>query len=214
MKKATLIICTVCLAVTTMMANERYIQKMGETLEQFNSCRNINEFQEVANQFRVIANMETEEWLPLYYEAHCYILMSFMDKTGGDAKDAYLDKALPSIEKITELAPEETEVYALQAFYFTGRLVVNPAERAMTTSPQVGAAVGKSLGLDPNNPRAKYIRLSNEIGTARFFGSDTAPYCESAGELLDQWDLYELKSVIHPAWGKDLVQEIVNGCGK
>ena len=86
--------------------------------------------------------------------------------------------------------------------------------RVGRVGPQVGAAVGRSLGLDPNNPRAKYIRLTNEIGTARFFGSDTAPFCESASELLDQWDFYELKSAIHPAWGKDLVQEIVNGCGK
>ncbi|MEN8226867.1 MAG: hypothetical protein ABFS38_01840 [Bacteroidota bacterium] len=213
MKRAILIISAAIIASTLMGANEKYTQKMGETITQFSTCRSIEDFQNLANKFRIIANVETEEWLPLYYEAQCYITMSFMDRSGAEGKDAYLDQANTSIEKMLELAPDESEVYALQAFYYTGRLVVNPPERAQTTAPMVSVAIGKSLGLNPNNPRAKYIRLSNEIGTARFFGSDTTPYCKSARELLDQWDSYQVKSAIHPAWGKDQVEEIVNDCG-
>jgi hypothetical protein len=214
MKRAIVMISMVALAVTSISANEKYNQIMSETIARYASSRNLEDFQVLANRFRTIANVETEAWLPLYYEAHCYILMSFMDQTGEAKKDQYLDQALVSIDKMLELAPQESEAYALQAFYFTGRLVVNPQERAMTTAPQVGASIGKSLGLDPRNPRARYIRLSNEIGTARFFGSDTSPYCENATQLLNEWNSYTPKSAIHPAWGKDLVQEIVNGCGE
>jgi len=214
MKRVILIISVVCIAATSLMANEKYFQKMGETLEKFNKCNSMEDFQDVANTFRNIANVEKEEWLPLYYQAHCYILMSFMDRTGTQAKDAYLDQAETSIVKMLELAPEESEAYALKAFYHTGRLVVNPAERAMTTAPLVSQSLGKALSFDPGNPRAMYIKLSNEIGTAQYFGTDTAPMCASAQELLENWGSHSPKSPIHPSWGKNLVEEIVSSCRK
>lgn len=214
MKKAILVFGTICITLTTMGANEKYYQKMGEALNDFNTCSSIEGYQEVANNFRTIANKETTEWLPLYYETHCYILMSFMENSGAIKKDAWLDQAENSLEKMLELAPLESEAYALKAFYHTGRLVVNPPQRAQTTSPIIDAAIGKSLGLDPGNPRAKFMRLSNDMGTARFFGSDLTPYCKDASELLEHWDSYEVKSAIHPSWGKDQVEEIVKGCGE
>ncbi len=214
MKKAILVFGTICITLTAMGANEKYVQKMGETLSGFNACNSIESYQALANQFRTIANAETSEWLPLYYETQCYILMSFMENSGAMAKDAWLDQAESSLEKMLELAPQESEVYALKSFYHTGRLVVNPPQRAQTTAPLIDAAIGKSLGLNPRNPRAKYMRLSNDMGTARFFGSDLTPYCKDASELLEQWDSYKVKSAIHPSWGKDQVEEIVKGCGE
>lgn len=214
MKKAVLFLVSVCISLSTMGADEKYYQKMGETLAGFNACNSIESYQGLANQFRTIANVETKEWLPLYYEAQCYILMSFMDNSGATNKDAWLDQAESSIKKMLELAPQESEVYALKSFYHTGRLVVNPPQRAQTTAPTIDAAINKSLSLDPNNPRAKYMRLSNEIGTANFFGNDTTPFCQDAKELLEKWDTYELKSPIHPSWGKAQVEEIVKGCGE
>lgn len=214
MKKAILVFSTVCITLSAMCANEKYYQKMGEALTGFSTCSTIEGYQELANNFKTIAQKETAEWLPLYYETQCYILMSFMENSGGTAKDAWLDQAKGSLEKMLVLAPGESEAYAMKAFYHTGRLVVNPPQRAQTTAPLIEAAIGKSLGLDPENPRAKFMRLSNEMGTARFFGSDLTPFCKDAHELLDQWDSYEVKSAIHPSWGKGQVEEIVQDCGE
>lgn len=214
MKKSILILAMAIIATTLMGANEKYYQKMGQTLGQFNTCNSVECLQNLANQFKVIANVENEEWLPLYYEAQCYIMISFKNGSGAEQKDGYLDQARVSLDKMLIMAPEETEAHALFALYHTARLVINPADRAMNTQPLVGAAIGKALKLDPLNPRAKYIQLSNEIGTANFFGQDTAPFCKSASELLEQWDSYQLKSPIHPSWGKGMVQEIVSSCSK
>jgi hypothetical protein len=52
------------------------------------------------------------------------------------------------------------------------------------------------------------------MGTASYFGEDIAPYCEQAAELLQDWDAYELKSPIHPNWGKSDVEGIVRSCGE
>ena len=214
MKKSILVIVSIFIALNTMAADQKYYQEMGAALGEMSKCSSLSEYQEVANQFSTIANVETTEWLPLYYEAQCYILMSFMENEGPEAKDAWLDQADISIRKMLEMAPGESEVFALKAFYHTGRLVVNPPERSQTTAPLVEAAISKSLKLDSKNPRAKFMRLSNAIGTARFFGSDISVYCEDANELLEDWDSFVINSPIHPQWGKSQVEEIVNSCTK
>jgi len=214
MRRTTLLLAAMLMATVVMGQNDKYYEKMGETLAQFASISSEEEFQELANQFRVIANVEKEEWLPLYYEAHCYILMSFMDQLESGIRDAYLEKASGSIDKMIDMASNEAEVHVLNAFYHTGYLVVNPPQRAMSTTPLIHAAIGRALAIEPNNPRALFLRISNEMGTANYFGSDTAPICEEAAKLFESWDSYKVKSSIHPNWGKGEAEGIVRGCNE
>jgi hypothetical protein len=214
MKRTTLLLAAILTVTVAMGQNEKYHQKMGETLGLFASANSVDDFQDLANQFGVIAKVETEEWLPLYYEAHSYILMSFMDQLEASTRDAYLEKALASIENMEAIAPEDAEVHVMKAFYYTGYLVVNPPARAMNTTPLVNAEISRALSIESNNPRAIFLSISNEMGTANFFGSDTAPICEKAIQLLEAWDDYSVKSAIHPKWGKDETEGIVNSCGQ
>lgn len=210
----TLLLATILIAAVAIGQNEKYYQKMGETLGLFASASSVEDFQDLANQFGVIAKVETEEWLPLYYEAQCYILMGFTGQPEADVQDSYLDKASASIDKMAKLAPNEAEVYVMKAFHHTGYLVVDPPSRAMSTQPLISAAISKALSIESNNPRAKFLSISNEMGTANFFGSDTAPICEKAVQLLESWDDYVPKSPIHPNWGKEETEGIVRSCGQ
>jgi len=214
MKKTALFICTVLLSTLVMGGNEKYYKKMGETLQGFSTCTTVEDYQELANRFHVIAQAETEEWLPLYYEAHCYILMGFMGNLSAEDRDSYLTKAASIVDKMKKKAPHEAEIEVQEAFYLTGSLLVNPPQRSMETTPRIHAALARALTIEPNNPRAMFMRISNEIGTARYFGSDTAPLCEQARALLEDWDKYEPKSPIHPNWGKEDTEGIVNSCGQ
>ena len=212
MKRTMLFFAAIFIVSTTMGQNEKYYQKMGEAIGQFADCTSVEDFQNLANLFGVIAKVETEEWLPLYYEAHCYILMGFTGQLEAAPQDSYLDKASASIDKMMEIAPNEAEVYVMKAFYHTGYLVVNPPARAMNTSPLIHEAISRALSIEPGNPRAQFLSISNEMGTASYFGSDTAPICKKAGQLLDSWDNYAIKSPIHPSWGKEETEGIVRGC--
>jgi len=127
-------------------------------------------------------------------------------------KDSYLDVAEKSITKMIELAPKESEVFALQSMLYSARLVVNPMERGQKYGGLSAQAVGMALGMDANNPRAKFIKLRNDMGSAQFFGKDPKEYCPQASELLASWDNYKVKSPLYPAWGKDQVAEIVAEC--
>lgn len=209
MKKTILVSIAMLFAGFLMAAGPKYYQKMGETLPKFGECKTIDDFQSLANQFNVIANAETQEWLPLYYEAQCYIIMSFRTNESPAKKDEYLDVAELAINKMLVLAPNESEAYTLQGFYYTGRLVVNPQERGQKFGQLSGQVVGRALGIEPENPRAQLMQLQNELGTARFFGSDTKPFLVKAQLLLENWDGYKIKSRLHPQWGKDQVEGIV-----
>lgn len=200
--------------LTAKSQSKEYSNAMSEALIQYSQCKSTDDFQALGNKFGIIAGAEKAEWLPLYYQAHCYIIMSFMEQSDAAKKDNYLDVAEKSIAKMIELAPKEAEVFALQSMFYTARLVVNPMERGQKYSALSSQAVGMALGLDANNPRARFIKLRNDMGTAQFFGTDPKEFCPQASELLANWDNYKVKSPLYPSWGKEQVAEIVNECKK
>jgi len=189
-----------------------FFNTMGETLGQFSTCKNVADFQALGNKFQMIANVEKHEWLPVYYQSYCYIIMSFIEPNDAAKKDSYLDVAEKSVNKLIEMVPDEPEVFALQSFYYTARLVVNPMERGQQYSALSKQAVGKALVFDATNPRARLIKLQGDMGSAQFFGRDPKSFCPQAKELLATWDNFKSKSPIHPSWGKDQVIGIVKGC--
>ena len=213
MKRIILSIAVVFVSLVSMAQKPEYFQAMGETLGQFATVKSPADFQELANKFQVIANAEKSEWLPVYYHVQCYILMSFMEQD-ATKKDGYLDIAEKSVNKLVEMVPSESEVFVLQSFLYTGRLVVNPMERGQEYGGLAGQAIGKALALDPTNPRAKMMKIQMDMGTARFFGTDPKSFCPQAKELLAKWDEFKPKSPLHPNWGKDQVEGIVKGCGQ
>ena len=214
MKKIIISIAILLTTLTGMSQSKEFAGAMGEALGQYANCKSVDDFQALGNRFGLIANAEKTEWLPLYYQAHCYIIMSFMEPTDAVKKDSYLDVAEKSITKMIELVPKESEVYALQSMLYSARLVVNPMERGQKFGALSGQAVGMALGLDANNPRAKFIKLRNDMGSAQFFGKDPKEFCPQASELLANWDNYKVKSPLYPAWGKNQVAEIVEDCKK
>lgn len=212
MKKIILSLAVLLVSFVSMAQKSEFIQTMGETLGQFSTCKNVADFQALGNKFEMIANVEKAEWLPLYYQSYCYIMMSFIEPTDAAKKDSYLDVAEKSVAKLIDMAPSEAEAYTLQALYLTGRLVVNPMERGQEYSGLSSQAVGKALALDASNPRAKLIKLQGDMGAAPYMGLDPKSFCPQAKTLLAEWDNFKPKSPIHPAWGKDQAEGIVKGC--
>ena len=184
---------------------------MVSALNQFKASKSLSDFQNTANTFNRISSAANTEWLPSYYQAQCYIYMSFMDKDAGN-KDAYLDLAESSINHILALTPNNSEAFALQSFMYTGRLVVDPMTRGKEYTMLSMSAIKKSLAINPTNPRALYLELSNEVGMASFFGTDKSVYCDRINALLENWDSYNQVADMHPSWGKGQVEGLTSNC--
>lgn len=212
MKKIFLSIVVLFVCHLSMAQKPEFIKSMGETLSQLPTCKSVADFQALGNKFEIIANSEKDEWLPLYYLANCYVVMSFIEQNDAAKKDNYLDVAEKSVSKLIVMAPVESDVFVLQALYFIARLVVNPTERGMEFSILSVQAVSKALALDPTNPRAILVKLQSDMGVAAFSGQDPKSFCPQAKELQAKWDNFKPKSPIHPAWGKEQLEAILKGC--
>ncbi|NND94622.1 MAG: hypothetical protein HKN45_07115 [Flavobacteriales bacterium] len=194
-------------------SGEKFQQAMGKTLAGYADCQSEEDFEMLSMKFKRIADAEPEEWLPLYYQAHCLIIANFNSKSEAIDRDMNLDQAQEAIDKMIVLVPDESEVMALQGMLYTSRLVIDPQNRGQEFGGKSAMAIGKALGMNPNNPRAHYLNLSNEMGTANFFGQDPSTVCDKAKVLLEKWDDMNLvESAIHPNWGKGQLQGIANAC--
>lgn len=193
--------------------NPVYQQKMAEALVNYSNAKTLADFKNSAAEFERISMVASDQWLPLYYHAQCYILMSFNDPEGDAAqKDEYLDVSRLALDKMIKMEPNETEIFALEALHNTAKLVIDPMNRGQEYGILTQKSIQQSLAIDPQNPRAKQLNLSNKIGTAQFFGQDTSPFCQEASILLTEWDNYSVKSPFHPTWGKDQVESIIANC--
>jgi len=147
-----------------------YVTKMKEGLTAIDSASTPKDFENTTFLFQQISSVEPDKWLPVYYTAMSYVLASYTEEQeNGEQKDAYLDKAEKELEKMKTMVPNESEVYALESFYYTARLIVNPMARGMKYSGLSNKSIAKALALNPNNPRAKQLEIANNVGMAQFF---------------------------------------------
>ena len=212
MKTISLTILSVLIPFMLIAKSGNYEKAMTSALTQLQQSKNVDDFGRAANTFKRIANAEPDKWLPEYYVAYSYIIMSFIDTTSMAKKDEYLDVASQSIDKIMESNPEGSEIYALRGFLFTARLVVDAATRGQKYMALSSQDLQKALALNPENPRALYMQLSNKIGMDRFFGNDVSKYCESINQLLKNWDEFNKSPEIYPHWGKPQVEKMRKNC--
>ena len=214
MKTTVLIIAGLVVAASAFATTDNYQKVMGKALGELSQAKTIEEYQAAANKFMMIAGAEQNEWLPLYYHAQCYVILSFMEKESPFKRDEYLDVASASVEKMVQLAPSEAEVFVMQGQLYSARLMIDPMTRGQKYSAMSAQSIGRALAIEPENPRAKYMEIANEIGTARFFGKEISQYCFKAQELYDVWDTYETISPLYPQWGKEQVAGILKQCGQ
>ena len=197
---------------TGMNANDAYEQAMQEALEKMGQAQTIEDLIQSANRFEMISKAADDQWLPLYYHALNYIRITFMSTEDAAKRDAYLDKAQLSVDRMIEIDENESEIYALQSMLHTARLVIDPMNRGQSMMVKSGEAISRSLELNPKNPRAAYLFLSNEVGQAQFFGKDVSEFCPRINELYSQWDALNENPRFYPNWGKNEVKGLAGQC--
>lgn len=208
----TLLLGTIVSLTAFALNSDAYKKAMGRALAEMSTSRSIEELTNTANQFQRIAKSADGEWLPLYYHAQCYVLMGFNSDRDAEERDKYLDLAQNSLDDALKIAPNESEIYAMQSMLHTARLVIDPMSRGQKMMGASGQAIGKSLALNPKNPRAQYLMLSNEVGQAQFFGKDPAEYCESINALNTIWDELNQSPEFYPKWGKNQIEGMAENC--
>ncbi len=190
-----------------------YEEAMKAGLDSMQCITSPDGFVRCANHFERIAMMETNEWLPLYYSAYCKVILSFQ-KEDVNEKDKLLQSAESHIDAALKLNPEETELYALQGFYYQAYIGLDPATNGQIYSQKANGAFEQALRLDDTNPRPYYLQAVNTMYTPEQFGGGMKAACPLFLKAKELFNSRELKNDLYPDWGKQDCENYCRECTK
>jgi len=189
-------------------AQSNYEQGMKKAFELWGSNPT-----EAANLFERIANAESENWLPAYYAAHVKVGQAFMEKD-KDKLSALLESAQGLVNDASAISKNNPEIMVIQALVHTAWIASDGMVYGPTLSPKVATIYGQALQLAPDNPRVLFSKAEWDMGSARFFGQDTTPYCKDVERALELFATFKPETPFHPNWGKERAEQVLDACNK
>jgi tetratricopeptide (TPR) repeat protein len=170
-----------------------------------------NNWEEAENMFERIANAEPDQWLPHYYIAQMNSLKSWEQKDETILR-AQLDKAQEHLNTAMRISKDNAELLVLQAHVYTNWVAFDGMTYGMKYSAKVSELYANAEKLAPNNPRVVYGKAEWGIGSAKYFGQDTKPFCVQLEKALELFANFKPESDFHPNWGKARLVEVLKTC--
>ncbi|MGB5434543.1 MAG: hypothetical protein WBM98_01530 [Maribacter sp.] len=205
MKK--LIAITLILFATVSTAQDQFTVGMQKAFQLWGEGK----IPEASNMFERISSAELDNWLPAYYGAQVNTLASFGEQD-KEKLTQQLEKAQEFIDLAKAISPDNPEILVQQAMIYTAWMAYDGATYGMTLSAKAVEIYQKALQLAPDNPRVVFSKAEWDMGTARYFGQDTAPYCKDIERALELFAKFKPATPFHPNWGKDRAEATLEGC--
>ncbi|OQD43530.1 hypothetical protein BUL40_06800 [Croceivirga radicis] len=204
--KKTILICL--LVVTSMLsAQDKYTKGMQKALQLWGEGK----ITEASNLFERISMVEQDNWLPYYYNALVNTTASFGETDETKLKQK-LEKAQEFIDVAKNISPDNAELLVLEALTNTAYIAFDGATYGMTLSGKVVQLYEKAAQLAPNNPRVVFSKAEWDMGSAKYFGKDTTPYCKDVERSLELFANFKPETEFYPNWGQDRAKEVLAQC--
>ncbi len=189
-------------------AQDRYTEGMSKAMQLWGEQK----ITEASNLFERIAMAEPDNWLPYYYASLVNTTASFGER--DEAKlTQQLEKAKEFVDVAKNISPENPEILILEAMINTAWIAYDGETYGMTLSGKNTKLYNEAMQLAPNNPRVIFSKAEWDMGSARYFGKDTTPYCEDVQRALELFDATESKEVpFYPNWGEDRAKQVLAQC--
>lgn len=206
----TLVTIIFSISFLTIFAQEnKYEQAMSNAIEKMNKATMVDDFLASANTFERISMNKQKEWLPMYYAAYSYIVISYSIQDNSK-KDSFLDKAQKLIDTAFKLAPKESEMYSLQAFLYPSRITVDPLGRGSEFMAKMNHSLEKAIQLNPENPRSYYLQAITTLNLPESLGGGATIAKPIFKLAKDKFDNFQPETFISPVWGKEHNNEELN----
>jgi hypothetical protein len=203
----TLIITTALLISSLLTAQTSFEQGMGKSLGLWGEGK----AQEASALMERIAAAEKSNWLPNYYVALINTTEAF-NPANKEKVPAMIIKAQDAIDNATLISPNNDEIMVVQAMLYTVVLLQDPMTNGVKYTGLVMEQYGKALAINPNNPRAVFSKAEFEIGSAKYWGTDTKPMCAQIEKSIQLFANFKPETPFSPKWGLDRAQEALKGC--
>jgi hypothetical protein len=195
-------------AALTNAQSEKFQTAMGSALQEYGAAKDAASLIAVEAKFERIGDAEKTQWLPYYYAALIKTSMS-LAKMGDPDKLA--DDAASLIEKAKSIE-SNCETLVLEAMIATAKLVVNPQERYMEYGQKSNQLLEKAKLADATNPRPYVFQSQTLRQTPEAYGGGCAPAKPLAQKALELFASFKPASPLHPNWGKEQVEKIIEDC--
>ena len=212
MKRLTLTLMAFLLAFTVnAQTKPAYFDAIKKGLAQMQQDSTSDQYLASSNYFGRIARAEPKEWLAQYYTAYTTMLIAVLGKQTGDQKDAIYDKAHNCAEVADKLKPENSEVAVVMGYIIFMKMAVDPPSRSMTMITQANQYLDKAATLNPQNPRAYFVKGQDTFYTPEAFGGGPGA-AKSLLQLAKQNYDKENMNGIEPGWGKSRCEMLLAQC--
>lgn len=211
MKKSILVFCLMFICSLGVMAkniDEKYVKAMEGAISEFKNAKSVEDYQALANKFEMIGKNAANQWLPKYYEAYCYTLMSYMDKD-SKKRDIYVDKGKSILDNITG---ENEEIFILKAFNASANLSIDGPSRYMTQGSIYESNLQAAEKLNPENPRIYHLKANNAFYTPKAYGGGAEVACQLYKKAKEKFETFKPESSISPNWGKEYNETMLINC--
>ncbi len=191
----------------TMSAQGAYTQGMQKAMSLYEKGKT----NEAANLFERIGKAEKDKWLPYYYVAQININNSWDLKDEVQLK-AQLDKAQEYVDLSKKISDNNPELMILQAQIYTCWIIYDGQRYGMTYSQKVNGIYKGAYAIAPGNPRVVASKAQWDMGSARYFGQDTSPYCKDLGHALELFASFKNETPFYPNWGRERTEKEYAEC--
>ena len=188
-------------------AKDQYTKGMEKAFELWKDQKIV----EASNLFERIATAEPDNWIPYYYASQVNTVASFGEKDETKLSKQ-LEKAREFVDVAKAISPDNPEILVQEALINTAWIAFDGATYGMTMSQKNVQLYQKALELDPNNPRVVFSKAEWDMGAARYFGKDTAPYCKDVERALELFATFKSDTPFYPSWGKERAEQVLAAC--
>ncbi len=202
-----IILITTMLVSSWVLGQDAYTKGMSKAFELWGSQKPV----EAANLFERIATAEPDNWLPFYYVSQINTFAAFAEKD-KEKHSQLLEKAQQYVDLANAISPKNADILVQQAMVHTAWIASDGATYGMTLSGKVAALYKEASILDPENPRVILSKAEWDMGSAKYFGKDTSPYCKDVERSLELFTNFKPATPFHPSWGKERAEEVLQNC--
>ncbi len=170
-----------------------------------------NKWTEAELLFERIAAAEPNEWLPNYYIAQLNSLKTWQEKDAEKVK-SQLEKAQNYLNDALSIEKDNADIMVMQAQVLTNWVAYDGMTYGMKYSGKIADLYNKAYALAPNNPMVVLGRAEWNMGSARYFGQDTKPFCKDVEKAIELFANFKPEIPFYPNWGLEHAQEVLKSC--
>ena len=188
----------------SIFAQTTFDKVMTEKIAKLEQSKTPEDFTALSDDFVRIGDKEKTQWLPYYYAAHATIEKGrILMRTGKITElDDIAVEAQTSLDKAASLSKNNPEILILQKMIHGLKMMVDPQARFMSEGMLGAEALAKAEELDPENPRVTLLKAEDTYFTPEQFGGSKKKGLELFQKSLDQFKVYQPKTLLGPTWGK------------